>query len=176
MTKRDQPASTQREQVLYFAYGSNMSSKRLQARVPSASFYARARLHGHQLRFHKHSTVDNSAKCDAFKTGEADDVTHGILFLFNADEQAKLDSCEGVGYKITQVEVELEDGKRVTALTYLAIHIEPRLRPYPWYKRHVLEGAREHALPAGYIAWIEAVETQEDPNQQRSQDELTIHH
>ncbi|MCX4191061.1 gamma-glutamylcyclotransferase family protein [Methylophaga sp. OBS1] len=176
MTKRDQPASTQHEQVLYFAYGSNMSSKRLQARVPSASFYARARLRGHQLRFHKHSTVDNSAKCDAFKTDEADDVTHGILFLFNADEQAKLDSCEGAGYQITQVEVELEDGKRVTALTYLAIHIEPRLRPYPWYKRHVLEGAREHALPAEYIAWIEAVETQEDPNQQRSQDELTIHH
>ncbi len=176
MKKQPQKAQTgHREQVTYFAYGSNMSSKRLLARVPSARFYAKAVLRGHQLRFHKHSHVDNSAKCDAFKTGDPDDVTHGILFLFDAAEQAELDMCEGEGYKISQVQVELEDGSRVQALTYLAVQIEPRLRPYPWYKRHVLEGAREHALPAEYIAWIEAVETQEDPNRQRSQHELTIH-
>lgn len=164
-----------REQVTYFAYGSNMSSKRLQARVPSATFYARAMLRGHQLRFHKHSQVDNSAKCDAFETGDPEHLTHGILFQFDADEQAQLDMCEGEGYKIAQVEVEMEDGTRVEALTYLAILIEPQLRPYPWYKRHVVEGAREHALPADYIAWIEAVETQEDPNPERSQRELMIH-
>jgi cation transport regulator ChaC len=176
MKKQSQKAQIgHREQVTYFAYGSNMSSKRLLARVPSARFYAKAVLRGHQLRFHKHSHVDNSAKCDAFKTGDPDDVTHGILFQFAADEQANLDRCEGEGYKITQVEVEIEDGRRVQALTYLAIQIAPSLRPYPWYKRHVLEGAREHALPAEYIAWIEAVETQEDPNRQRSQHELTIH-
>ncbi len=176
MSEKAYPApGAHREQVTYFAYGSNMSTRRLQARVPSAKFYARAVLRGHQLRFHKHSVVDNSAKCDAFETGNPTDLTQGVLFRFDADEQARLDMCEGEGYKIARVEVEMEDGTRLEALTYLAILIEPQLQPYSWYKRHVIEGAREHALPSDYIAWIESVETQEDPDPERSQRELRIH-
>ena len=165
----------QREKVIYFAYGSNMSSRRLQARVPSAAVYGRAVLYGYQLRFHKRSLVDNSAKCDAYETGDPNDLTRGVLFLFDADEQAQLDMCEGEGYKVVQVEVETEGGRRLEALTYLAVLIDAELRPYPWYKRHVLEGAREHALPAEYIAWIESVVTQEDNNRERCERELALY-
>ncbi|MTI62437.1 gamma-glutamylcyclotransferase family protein [Methylophaga sp.] len=176
MSEAGQKGQTaQRGKVLYFAYGSNMSSRRLQARVPSAEVYARAVLQGHQLRFHKHSLVDDSAKCDAYQTGNPDDLTRGVLFLFDAEEQAELDMCEGEGYKVVQVEVETEDGQRLEALTYLAVLLEPGLSPYPWYKRHVLEGAREHMLPAEYIAWIESVVTQEDRNRERCERELAIY-
>ena len=50
--------------MLYFAYGSNLSSARMAARVPSARVVARAQLPGHALRFHKVGR-DGSAKCDA---------------------------------------------------------------------------------------------------------------
>lgn len=52
--------------ILYFAYGSNMSSARLRARVPSCRPIGIAFLPGHELRFHKRSK-DGSGKCDAFQ-------------------------------------------------------------------------------------------------------------
>lgn len=167
--------SEQADTVLYFAYGSNMSSKRLQARVPSATVFGRAVLRGHQLRFHKHSLVDNSAKCDAFETGNPDDLTHGVLFRFEGHEQGQLDMCEGEGYKITRVEVDTEEGTKLEALIYLASLIKPELSPFDWYLQHVLQGAREHALPPDYIAEIEAVRTKPDLDQSRRKKELAIY-
>lgn len=50
--------------MLCFSYGSNMSQRRLKARVPSARFIAVAERPDHRLRFHK-SAGDGSAKCNA---------------------------------------------------------------------------------------------------------------
>lgn len=163
-----------KQQVIYFAYGSNMSSRRLQARVPSARVMMQARLLGYQLRFHKHSLVDHSAKCDAFYTGDRRDEVWGVLFRFNADERPQLDKAEGAGYELRKVRVATEQGE-LEALTYLATLIKAELQPYDWYLRHVLEGAREHALPADYIADIEAVATQADADQIRRKKELGIY-
>ncbi|TNF88372.1 MAG: gamma-glutamylcyclotransferase, partial [Gammaproteobacteria bacterium] len=41
------------DSLYYFAYGSNMSPARLQARVPSARPLGVYRLKGHRLSFHK---------------------------------------------------------------------------------------------------------------------------
>lgn len=161
-------------EVLYFAYGSNMSSRRLQARVPSARVIMRARLIGHQLRFHKHSRVDNSAKCDAFYTGNSSDEVWGVLFRFNAEERPQLDEAEGEGYQLDKVCLAAEEGE-VEAVTYLATLMKAELKPYDWYLRHVLEGAREHALPSDYIAVIESVSTIADADQRRCQKELAIY-
>ena len=35
--------------------------------------------------------------------------------------------------------------------------------PYAWYKRLVIEGAREHGLPADYVAMLEAWPERPDP-------------
>jgi gamma-glutamylcyclotransferase len=48
------------------------------------------------------------------------------------------------------------------------------LRPHSWYKRFVLEGARQHRLPEGYIASIEAVPDAEDPNKDRETERRKI--
>ena len=162
--------------LLYFAYGSNMSSKRLQARVPSAKPVCIGILDEHSLRFHKRSH-DGSAKCDAFKTGNSAEKVIGVIFTIDEAEKPTLDRAEGLGngYDIKQVNLHLPDGNRISAFTYYATDIDDSLLPYPWYKNHVLQGALEHGLPSAYIEQIKAVQIVMDPDHKRNQREIAIH-
>jgi len=162
--------------VLYFSYGSNMSTPRIRKRVASATVVSTARLHEHSLRFHKKS-VDGSAKCDILHTRDYDDVVHGVLFDIDERDKRVLDVFEGLGkgYEEKQVRVYLPGGRAVIAATYYATHIDASLQPYHWYKEHVLRGAREHALPSGHIAAIEAVESIDDPDAGNHAAELSIY-
>jgi hypothetical protein len=45
--------------------------------------------------------------------------------------------------------------------------IDHSLRPYSWYRALVVAGAREHRIPEDYIALLETVATQEDPDRTR---------
>ncbi len=167
------------EPTEYFAYGSNMATKRLRKRTPSAEPLGVVTLPGHELRFHKRSKKDKSAKCDAFATGDADSACIGVLFSFNPAERADLDEAEGAGkgYDAKVVTVINSEGRRRKVLTYLAspTAIDGTLKPYSWYKDHVLSGAKEHDLPPDYVAqWIEAVEAVEDPDATRDRDERAI--
>ncbi len=161
----------------YFAYGSNMSLARLQARVPSATPIARATLSGHLLRFHKHSLVDQSAKCDAYFTGLQEDMLWGVLFEIQASERTYLDKAEGLhaGYEIKTVEVKPQGHEEVTAFTYYATQINPSLKPYDWYLHHVVTGAIEADLPAEYIHTLNRVATQKDSNITRAAQERAIY-
>jgi len=162
--------------ILYFSYGSNMSSKRLQQRVPSATFVSTASLVEHELRFHKKSH-DGSAKCDAFETGNPDDIVIGTLFKIEQSEKYHLDEAEGLGYgyDIKHVKVLLPSGIIQEAFTYFATDIEETLLPYLWYHNHVVTGAREFHLPPEYIDRIEQVKTIDDPDKQRHQKESAIY-
>jgi len=158
------------EHVVYFAYGSNMSSARLRERMPSCEAIGIATLPGHSLRFHKRS-VDKSGKCNAFSTGEGDSVI-GVLFSFDPAERAELDKAEGVGsgYEHATITVINSKGRRRKVLTYLATpeYIDDSLKPYSWYKEFVLAGGAEHGLPTEYIAdCIQSVEAIEDPDRSR---------
>ncbi len=82
--------------MLYFSYGSNMSSKRLRQRVPSARFVTVATLRQHELRFHKKDT-DSSGKCDAHQTDNGMRAVMGVLFDIDSAEKAALEKIEGVG-------------------------------------------------------------------------------
>lgn len=161
----------------YFSYGSNMSTKRLRARVPSAERVAAAMLEGHALKFHKVSVVDGSAKCDAIETGNPNDFVHGVLFRISPLEKPCLDRNEGlgIGYDEKIVCVRLSDGSSVAAFTYYATRIDPDLKPFDWYKTHVLVGARENGLPPDYVTMIEAVQCVEDTHAQRRARELSIY-
>lgn len=165
------------EELIYFAYGSNMSSARLRARVRTARSLGMGSLAGHRLEFHMHSRNDGSAKCDAFLTGRPEDVLHGVLFGLASDELPVLDRYEGLGqaYERVEVEVARADGARVLAQTYRALVAEPGSLPYDWYKAHVVNGAREHALPADYVARLEAVPEVVDRDAARRARELAIY-
>ena len=61
------------------------------------------------------------------------------------------------------------------AETYIATICDPSLRPLDWYKEHVLRGARAIGLPSAYVASIEAVVAEVDPDKARRARELSIY-
>ncbi|EKB83979.1 TPA: gamma-glutamylcyclotransferase [Klebsiella pneumoniae] len=163
--------------MYYFAYGSNMSTSRLQERVPSAEALGCFALGGHDLRFHK-SSKDGSGKCDAYLTKNTFDIIYGVLFKIDPKEKPALDKAEGLGYGYNQKEITVtdSDGSLVTAITYVATKIDNNLKPYSWYVNHVLVGAREALLPAKYIEEkIASIETIEDSDKERDMKQRAIH-
>ena len=160
----------------YFAYGSNMSLARLQARVPSARHIGPAVLGGHLLRWHKIGS-DGSGKCDALHTGDAHHQLPGVLFEIDPVHRKHLDVAEGLGhgYDAKWVDVRADCGADVGAFTYYALRIDVALQPYAWYKQHVLLGARESGLPPAHIHSIEGVGPVEDPDPERDRRERSIH-
>jgi hypothetical protein len=153
--------------MLYFAYGSNMCTGRLRRRVPSATAPLVARLTGYTFHFHKRSD-DGSGKGNAVETGNRVDVLYGVLFRIDPRQKGDLDAAEGVGhgYVETPTVVADNDGHQHEAFMYVACEncIDNTLSPYSWYKLFVVEGARQHGLPADYIARIEAIPASDDPD------------
>lgn len=160
----------------YFAYGSNLSTARLRVRTASARVLSVAVLERHRLEFHK-AGQDGSAKCDAFETGDPADRVIGVVFEIEEREKVELDRVEGLGrgYDEKWVTVTTVAGDPVSALVYCATLIDATLKPFHWYKAHVLAGAREHGLPAGYVARILGIESIADSNPVRHDRELAIY-
>lgn len=153
--------------MIYFAYGSNMLTARLRARTPGARPLGTARLPGHSLRFHKRG-MDGSGKCDAFFTGDANDVVLGVVYAVPLAELPVLDAAEGLGrgYRHATVSVEMPTGTQI-ALTYVAMpgFTADDLPPFGWYRELVRAGAAEHGLSPGYVAaFIDAVAAIPDPD------------
>lgn len=164
------------QETLYFAYGSNMSTRRLRCRVPSARVVDVAMLAGHRLAWHKKG-ADGSGKCD-IPAADPDSLVHGVLYAIDSAHKPRLDRAEGLGTGYEQKFVDLQFPDRdmlVSAFTYYAIRIDPGYVPYDWYRDHVLIGAREHALPAGYVRLIERVATIRDGDDRRAALERRIH-
>ncbi len=162
--------------MLYFSYGSNMSSARLHRRVSSAAFVSVATLGAHALRFHKLGH-DGSGKCDAWATAESADAVIGVVFEISAADKAILDRYEGLGngYDHKQVRLVTSAGAMLEAVMYVATRTDGSLTPYDWYLAHVLAGAREHALPDDYVDAIAAVASVADPDRARHAREMAIY-
>ncbi len=163
--------------MLYFAYGSNMSAARLKERVPSASALETGFLYGHTLAFHKVGRKDGTGKCDAHHTGAPSDYLMGVIYRIDPDHLSSLDRIEGLGngYKAKDVTIMSVSDKKIKAFTYIATNINEDLKPFHWYKHHVLCGARENNLPSDYIEKISLVESIDDPDQDRVEKEMSIY-
>jgi len=162
---------------IYFSYGSNMSSKRFASRFQNYERLNIGILHHHQLRFHK-SSNDVSGKCDTFETGDENDRIYGVLYKINRDDENKLNRLEGYryGYDKKKVDIANLKGDITEATTYYATNIDETLKPYNWYKYHVLYGAIENDLPYDYISKIESVDCEIDTDSERVLKELSIYH
>jgi len=77
------------------------------------------------------------------------------------------DYYEG-GYDPRQVVVAAH-GRKLSATAYVARRdtIDPSLKPFSWYHRFVVQGAKEHELPVDYIRYLEAFESVADPDVRR---------
>ncbi len=163
--------------MYYLAYGSNMSLRRMIARIPGAERIGIAILEGHQLRFHKISQKDGSGKCDILQTDNRQHHVHGVLFKITPEEKSILDEIEGlgVGYDEKVVTVILQNGKKQTASVFYAITIDNSLKPFHWYKEHVLRGAKENGFPKSYIEELEKVRSIADHDQERHKHEIALY-
>jgi len=156
------------ERLLYLAYGSNLHPVRLRERVPSARLLGVVGLTGWALRFHKRSEVDGSGKCNLLFTASDGHRAYGAVYELDAAQRPALDAAEGAGYRRKPVAVEL-DGRCLHPFAYLAepAFIDEDLAPFAWYKALVMHGARFQGLPSDYVAAIEAIRAQGDPDAER---------
>ena len=163
--------------MLYFAYGSNMSAARLKERVPSAFALETGFLYEHKLAFHKVGRKDGTGKCDAHHTGDPSDYLMGVIYRIDPDHRSSLDRIEGLGngYKAKDVTIISVSDKEIKASTYIATNINKDLKPFHWYKHHVLYGARENNFPSDYIERILSFESIDDPDPDRVKRELSIY-
>jgi len=163
--------------MFYFAYGSNMSLRRIRQRVPSARKVSVAVLAQHKLKFHKRGSRDGSGKCDIVMTGQETDKVFGVVFDIDEGEKTALDAAEGLhnGYEIKEIALLALDGCRLQAFAYYGTDLDESLQPFHWYKNHVLQGALENGLPESYTAMIREVVSVDDPVGERHLAEMNIH-
>jgi gamma-glutamylcyclotransferase (GGCT)/AIG2-like uncharacterized protein YtfP len=134
----------------YFAYGSNLSIERLRRRVGPVVAAGTGWLAGHRLSFGKLGR-DGTGK--ATVVVDAGARVWGALYRLPPEAFAALD-CFEPGYERSVIEVVTAGERRVEAATYRAPEAAARPIPHSEYKRIVVTGAREHALPHH---WIEAL-------------------
>lgn len=137
----------------YFAYGSNLASRVIEAWAPDAEFVGPARLDGFRLAFLRRSARWKAGAADVVKaSGHA---VWGALYLVSPEELDALDRKEYVahsGYRRRDVEVVWE-AKRVRAATYEVVDkADEELTPRLEYLTLLSEGARERGLPREWLA------------------------
>jgi len=137
------------ERILYFAYGSNMSTEYLKKpdRAPSAKPLGRAKVTGKRLVCNKKSK-DGSGKANL--EDAPGDTVWGVLHEINPAELDELDNAEK-GYKRESFNVTTDQGSSVKVFVYVSSLLTDDPRPYDWYKELIIKGAREHDLPESYI-------------------------
>ena len=139
--------------VLHFAYGSNMSTSRIERRIGSVRQAGIARLKGHEIRFDKKSN-DLSGKANiAVSKGS---VLWGVLYELTSAQSERLAKIEK-GYAEQYVSIQVGETES-RALTFIAKKNTPGLRPTRAYLNYLIAGAREHQLPPEYIRLLESVE------------------
>jgi hypothetical protein len=132
-----------------------MSRERLVARIPQAAPVGRARLDGWRFSCNKKGH-DGSAKANILRAAE--EAVWGVVYRLPHRELPRLDAFEG-GYERTTVEVvEVPQSSGIVRCeTYFSERLLARSEVFDWYKRHMVEGAREHALPSDWVAMLEAL-------------------
>jgi gamma-glutamylcyclotransferase len=140
--------------TLYFAYGSNMSSRQIACWCPSPVALGAAELPDHRLAFLRRSIRWQGGAADIVPApGES---VWGVLWELPLG-LGELDAKEAAGaaYRRRSAEVLLE-GEPRAAVVYEVIRKEPdEVAPRPEYIAEMLAGAREHGLPENWLLRIE---------------------
>ena len=126
-----------------------------------------ALLKRHKLSFRKRSQ-DGSGKADVIPSMSRGARVWGVLYDVDVQGLARLDAGEQ-GYRRRQARVLLCNGRGVKVWIYVSVRNQrdKSLRPYTWYKRFLVEGAKEHRLPKSYVASLEGIPAIQDPNRER---------
>jgi cation transport regulator ChaC len=148
----------------YFGYGSNMNRAIFEDRRGMRPLETRwGWLEGYRLRFN--IPVGPGERGVANVEPERGARTCGVLYLLTAEEADRLDRTEGVHvglYHRIAVDVLVEGESRLATFTYQSSMTAVGRKPSPRYRRLLLEGARHHGLPSGYVTFLESLELARD--------------
>ena len=139
----------------YFAYGSNMNRAQMLSRAGQILEEQPARLENYELVFDKKARGGSATANIHPAPGR---TVHGVLYKIPEAAYRNLDRYEGAPEHYRRIEVQVTNGagQRVAAQAYIATKVEKGLRPAAHYLQGILDGAREHGLPAEYIDQIKA--------------------
>ena len=162
------PADSVNSSMLYFAFGSNMLSARLQRRCPSARVVTRAIAPGYRVGFEKLSE-DNSGKA-ALIACDSSRPAAGVVYALSTVDLDRLDAFEGPGYRRKEdLGVTcLDTGEALRVSTYVARKNVPGLKPYDWYLALVLAGITEHGIEMRFARRLKLMEFDADPRRSRA--------
>lgn len=143
----------------YFAYGSNLEQATFLGRRQMRPIETRIGvLRDFELRFDL--PVGPGERGVANVAPRAGDHVWGALYHLTHADAERLDRTEGVDqgfYQRLAVEVHLADGALLAAFTYRSEISRPERKPSRRYLGLLLAGAREHGLPAEYVARLRAL-------------------
>lgn len=153
---------------LYFAYGSNLLSKRIHINNPSAVRVGTGKLHNYRLDFNRFSKRWHG--CSATIVPHQGYHVWGALWEINFKDLPHLDRQEGVHSNIyfrLEVDVELPNGQLQRCFVYEQCdnpkeHIKftafpKERRPSQVYLNTILVGARESQLPDEYQTILQKI-------------------
>jgi cation transport regulator ChaC len=155
------------EPLWYFGYGSNMSRAIfLELRQMRPLDVRPGFLDGHRLCFN--IPVGPGERGVANLEAHPGARTWGVLYHLTTADFDRLDTTEGVGfglYRRLAVDVVATTNERVAAFTYQSSVVSDGRKPSPRYIGLLLDGAREQALPAEYVTFLQSFELAEDERQ-----------
>jgi gamma-glutamylcyclotransferase (GGCT)/AIG2-like uncharacterized protein YtfP len=153
--------------MLYFAYGSNLYWEQMTQRCPSARFVCVARLPRYKLAFSRLSERRQCGTADVVKDNGSD--VWGVIYRLDECDFGPLDEYEGCvlgratnAYDRIELKVleEGDEARPTTAWIYVVNAKSEREHiPNAEYKRLMTEGARYWGLPQAYIALLDAIES-----------------
>jgi gamma-glutamylcyclotransferase len=149
------------DEIWYFAYGANMHDGAFRVRRGIRARESRpARVTGFRLRFNIEGRPrGRAAPANLCRDPRAE--VWGVLHRITRRDLLRLDSTEGVpgrGYRHIAVEAEDADGRRLSAVAYMAPGKATDGRPSLRYITLLRDGARAQGLPEHYIRYLESVE------------------
>lgn len=144
---------------LYFAYGSNMWRPQMCGRCASARPIGKGVVRGWSVVYDKPG-ADGTAKANLREAPDSE--VQGVVYEMEAGDRQALDLAEP-GYTPFGLEVRLDDGRMVDAMTY---RYEPEgtdAFPAEWYVSLVVAGAAHHGLAESYIYSRLKVQAEPEP-------------
>lgn len=142
--------------MLNFAYGSNLSSKWLRKKCPSASFVMRAYLHNFRVDFPFYSDKRKGGISSILPAPS--ELVRGVIYEIPEEEIEILDRAEGVPQGLYKRETFLvvgEDNDLHRAELYRVVEPGGPFTPARSYIEDMIEGAKEHSLDPDYIKTLE---------------------
>ena len=144
---------------LYFAYGSNLWPPQMCGGCASARAIGTGVVEGWQVIYDTPG-ADGTAKANLREATGSE--VHGVVYELDRSDRQELDLAEP-GYTPFELDVRVDDGRAIEALTY---RYEPEgtgALPADWYVSLVIAGARHHGLPNSYISSRLSVAADSEP-------------